>query len=100
MKTFTATASQIGKSKNEGITANGVVFIKSCKVGLWNYLVISSFDYHFKIEDQDFSGNRVCVESKHRTIESAEKSLIEALKVSHGSDHSNIKIEVVEIERK
>lgn len=60
------TASRIGKSKNETIYVDGEVFIKSTKIGKWDYVVRVTRDFPKCVAGQ----STLC---KARTLESAEK---------------------------
>lgn len=66
MNNFKATATRIGKSKNETICVDGEVFIKSSEIGKWNYIIRITRDFPLCV-----AGNvSIC---KARTLESAEK---------------------------
>ena len=64
-----ATAKQIGKSKNEQITVDSKVYIKSCLISKWNFLVVTSG-----------SKKGDTIESKHRDLASAQLSMQSAIK--------------------
>jgi hypothetical protein len=63
-----ATAKRIGKSKNEKIIVDGKVYIKSCLIGKWNFLVVT--------EGSDYGDT---IETKHRDIHTANLSMNKAI---------------------
>ena len=100
MTKYTATAKQIGKSKNESITVNGEVFIKSCAIGKWDFVIVANFDTHSYLDDS-LVGNVTVVESKHRNILSAENSAEKTygIKMNHIGCNKNLTLEIVKVER-
>ena len=85
-----ALAKQIGKSKKESIIINGNVYIKSCKIGLWNSVVVCEYDDINYIKNE-VVGRKYCVSSKHRCKYSAslsiESSITDHIKFKKDTGH-------------
>lgn len=101
-----ATAVRIGKSKNESIIVDGEVFIKSCLIGKWNFLVVCEFnEFGYEGESKDKVIGRIKVIcSKHRDIHGANNGVesynkdLEYCLNKYGRDHQG-KTEIIKIKR-
>jgi len=87
-----ASATRIGKSKNECITVDGKVFIKSCLIGKWTHLVVTE------------SNEQNTIESKHSDKWLAKESMSsgkEAYRKYLAADNRvmNCEFNVIEIKR-
>jgi hypothetical protein len=80
-----ATAKRIGNSKNEQIIVDGKTYIKSCLIGKWNFLVVTSGSKY---------GNTI--ETKHRDIEAANKSMSNAIESFEKYQKESNKKDIVE----
>ena len=101
--TATATAIRIGKSKKESISVDGSSYIKSCNVGLWNFLVVCEYDtYNYMTKQPEC--RICCVSTKHRdeyaAKESINSSVARDLKFKKDSGYDlNARHRIVEIVR-
>ncbi|MBU2968754.1 hypothetical protein KO527_05250 [Pseudoalteromonas sp. C2R02] len=98
-----AVAQRIGKSKKESILVDGEVFIKSCNIGLWNYITVCEAN-HYTYPDCKLVGRRSFVERKHRdefsASLSAKAATAESIAYSKESGRdSEVKYKVIKIER-
>ena len=81
-----AIAKQIGKSKNEQIIVDGKVYIKSCLIGKWNFLVATSgSEYGDTIETKhrDFSSASIAMNSAIKSHANYKKSQGEKVTARH-----------------
>ena len=74
IKTVKVVAERIGKSKKESIIVDGKVYIKSCNVGLWNYLVVCERN-KFSYPDNELDGRHTHVCTKHRDKGNAQQGV-------------------------
>jgi len=81
IETAKATATRIGKSKKECITVDGKVFIKSCNIGSWMFLVASERN-ELNYETGAFKGRIASIISKHRDMSGAHSG-IDNIKSDH-----------------
>ncbi len=100
IKTVSAKATRIGRSKKETIHVDNAVYIKSCSAELWGFLVICEADYINYITGK-VEGKKTHVLSKHKCVHSANYSIeavTNSLKKGIGYDLNAI-FKVIEIER-
>ena len=103
LETVTVVAQRIGKSKKETILVDGEVYIKSCAIGLWNYVTAcEANDYSYPAFEID--GRKATIEKKHKdewtaslSVKAAAADLLRFAKESNREYQAKYKI--IKIER-
>jgi hypothetical protein len=96
-------AKRIGKSANESIIVDGAVYIKSCKIGLWNFVILTEIN-HYDYMTNEVIGRKHCIESKHRDIYSAKAKKLSLQKdlnklgLECSRDYA-LKVEIIDVAR-